>query len=54
MKSSTNQAGKGDKPRPVNKSKYDQNFDLIFNKKLNKKAREANVIVKKNKTTYKY
>ena len=24
--------GKGDKPRPYNKSKFDQNFDRIFNK----------------------
>lgn len=29
-------AGKGDKPRPVNKKKYDENFDRIFNKKKKK------------------
>ncbi len=23
-------AGKGDKPRPVNKEKFDENFDAIF------------------------
>lgn len=26
---SKNQAGKGDKPRPVNKQTYNENFDLI-------------------------
>lgn len=26
-------AGKGDKPRPVDKKKFDENFDLIFRKK---------------------
>lgn len=25
----SNQAGKGDKPRPVNKKKYNTNFDAI-------------------------
>ena len=25
-------SGKGDKPRPVNKQKYDDNFDRIFKK----------------------
>jgi hypothetical protein len=29
-------AGKGDKPRPINKKKYDENFDRIFNKKKKK------------------
>ena len=24
-------AGKGDKPRPVNKDKFDKNYDRIFN-----------------------
>jgi hypothetical protein len=37
-----NQAGKGDKPRPVDKKKYDQNFNHIDwsahkNKKTDKK-----------------
>lgn len=26
-------AGKGDKPRPVDKEKYDRNFERIFSKK---------------------
>jgi len=26
-------SGKGDKPRPYNKSKFDENFDKIFNKR---------------------
>jgi len=31
--SNTNQAGKGDKPRPVDIDVYGQNFDAIFRKK---------------------
>lgn len=31
--SKSNQAGKGDKYRPVNKAKYDANYDAIFRKK---------------------
>ena len=34
--SATNQAGKGSKPRPVNKKVYDKNYDNIFRKKLTK------------------
>ena len=51
MSSNTNQAGKGDKPRPVDKVKYDENFDKIF-----KRKRELSKIsvFKKGKTTYKY
>lgn len=26
-------SGKGDKPRPVDKGKYDENFDRIFRRK---------------------
>lgn len=26
-------AGKGDKPRPIDKKKYDENYDLIFRQK---------------------
>jgi len=26
-------SGKGDKPRPVDKEKFDKNFDAIFKKK---------------------
>lgn len=29
-------AGKGDKPRPVDKKKYDENYELIFRKKKKK------------------
>lgn len=32
-------AGKGDKPRPVNKSKYNQNYDLINWQKTKKKLK---------------
>lgn len=28
------QAGKGDKPRPVDKNKYDKNWERIFGKKM--------------------
>jgi len=47
---SNNQAGKGDKQRPVVKKQYDENFDkIIWNKSNDNKG-----ITKKNKTTYKY
>ena len=26
-------SGKGDRPRPIDKSKFDENFDRIFNKR---------------------
>lgn len=29
MSNNKNQAGKGDKPRPVDKKKYNENFDQI-------------------------
>jgi hypothetical protein len=29
-------AGKGDSPRPVDKDKYDKNYDRIFRKKKSK------------------
>ena len=32
MQMNTSQAGKGDKPRPVNKVKYNANYDKIFRK----------------------
>jgi len=32
-------AGKGDDPRPVDKNKYDKNFDSIFRKKKTKKIK---------------
>ena len=36
MNNQNNQAGKGDKARPVNKKIYDKNFDDIFRKKQSK------------------
>ncbi len=36
--------GKGDKPRPYNKSKFDQNFDRIFNKPKGEKKNAWKVI----------
>lgn len=38
-------AGKGDKPRPVDKGKYDKNFNEIFgpNKTLQKKKKTKNL-----------
>lgn len=49
--SSSNQAGKGDKPRPVNKQAYDKNFDEIERKGI-----VNGVLIKnsKGKSTYKY
>lgn len=32
-------AGKGDSPRPVNKTKYDQNYERIFGKKKKVKTK---------------
>ena len=47
---SNNQAGKGDKPRPIKKSQYDSNFDkIVWNKDSSK-----NGVIKRGKTTYKY
>lgn len=48
---SNNQAGKGDKPRPVNKSQFDQNFDTI---EWSVKTESKKGTTKKGKTTYKY
>jgi hypothetical protein len=46
-------AGKGDKPRPINKKIFDENFDKIFKeKKLQIKSVE--ICTKKNKKTYLY
>jgi hypothetical protein len=46
-----NQAGKGDKPRPVNKEVYNLNFDEIQGR-----GKLTGVPIKssKGKTTYKY
>ena len=35
-------AGKGDKPRPVNKKKFDENYDAIFGPKKDRKKRKKN------------
>ena len=49
--SKSNQAGKGDKPRPVNKQAYDANFDEIKGRgNLTGKL----VKTSKGKLTYKY
>jgi hypothetical protein len=45
-------AGKGSKARPVNKPKYDTNFDKITWKQNNPKP--VSVSQKKGKTTYRY
>lgn len=44
-------AGKGDKPRPVNKKTFDNNFDKI-SWKSSQKPKEG--VTKKGKTTFKY
>lgn len=46
-----NQAGKGDKPRPVNKQQYNNNFEQIV---WNKDKERPTGVTKKGKTTYKY
>jgi hypothetical protein len=51
MSKNTNQAGKGDKPRPLDKKVYDSSFDKIEWTRVTK-AKE--VTTKKGKTTYKY
>ena len=53
MSSNTNQAGKGDKPRPVNKKIYNANYDAIFDKS-SRTIKATKVKVKNGKTTYKY
>lgn len=45
-------AGKGDKPRPVDKKEYDDNYDqIVWNKQENQKVE---VKRKKGKIIYKY
>ena len=46
-----NQAGKGDKPRPVDKKEFNNNFDKIV---WTPCKEQQNSITKKGKTTYKY
>ena len=48
---SNNQAGKGDKPRPVNKKEFNKNFDEICWNSVNKAKEQKQ---SKNKTTYRY
>jgi len=48
---SKNQAGKGDKPRPVVKKQFDSNFDDIAWKESQNKKQG---VTKKGKTTFKY
>lgn len=40
-------AGKGDKPRPVNKTKFDENYDNIFRKA---KVSQLNILQEKYKS----
>lgn len=49
--SNNNQAGKGSKPRPVDKKTFDDNFDEIA---WNKAKDVGNSTTKRGKTTYKY
>jgi hypothetical protein len=49
---SKNQAGKGDKPRPIDKKIFDQNFDQIVWDAKN--AEKKSIKTKKGKTTYNY
>lgn len=48
--SNSNQAGKGDKPRPVKKKRFDENFDQI--KWKSNKQKPAKIF--KGKASYKY
>lgn len=48
--SNSNQAGKGDKPRPVDKKQYNTNFENI--KWKSEEPKESKT--RKGKTTYKY
>jgi hypothetical protein len=48
---SNNQAGKGDKPRPIKKGQYDNNFDKIV---WTQPTQAKTGVAKRGKTTYKY
>lgn len=50
---SNNQAGKGDKPRPVDKKQFDSNFDQISWNELKKSSAEVKKVKNKTKYTYK-
>ena len=45
-------AGKGDKPRPVDKKVFDKNFDSISWKTSSEEPKQG--VTKKGKTTFKY
>lgn len=45
-------AGKGDKPRPVDKKTFDKNFDQI--QWENRESKAIEIKNKKRKTTYRY
>jgi hypothetical protein len=45
-------AGKGDKPRPINKKVYDKNYKII--NWSNTKNDSKNIIQRKNKITFFY
>ena len=49
---STNQAGKGDKPRPVNKTRYVQNYEAINWTQKNIQPKEVKKV--KSRIIYKY
>jgi hypothetical protein len=49
-----NQAGKGDKPRPVNKPTFDANYEHINWNTAEKKMKVSQIVSEKTKTTYKY
>jgi hypothetical protein len=46
-------AGKGDKPRPVDKKIYDKNFDNI-KWDNGKNSKDCKIVKKNNKTKYSY
>lgn len=48
----SHQAGKGDKPRPVNKTNYNSNYEAIDWKKRSTDPKQG--IKVKSKTVYKY
>lgn len=46
-------AGKGDKPRKVNKKKFDENYDAIFRKKTDRKQELLDLKTKFQKLRFK-
>ena len=41
-------AGKGDKPRPVDKKKWDEGWERIFGNKINKQINKNDDIIEKD------